>query len=185
MTWNNEQEQNAYREYGGYTGSSHYQEQAYTQQQQQQAYQQPMQGARPIYEQPPFTVSSPYSDGRVAATFCYTFGWLSGLLFLLYGAQKPLVRFHALQSLIFFGGINLIDVGLIRMIIVTHHYWWYSMGMGSIWLLFFFLFMLLNFVAFVGWIVAMVQTAQGTYYKLPLVGNILARKSKLRTPPRW
>ncbi len=179
MTWNNEQEQNAYREYGGYTGSSHYQEQAYTQQQ-QQAYQQPMQGARPIYDQPPFTVASPYSDGRIAATLCYTFGWLSGLLFLLYGAQKPLVRFHALQSLIFFGGINLIDVGLIRMIFATHYYY-----MGQLWFLFFFLFMLLNFVAFVGWIVVMVQTAQGTFYKLPLVGNILEKSIKLRTPPRW
>jgi uncharacterized membrane protein len=180
MTWNNEQEQNAYREYAGYTGPSHYQEQAYSQQQQQQAYQQPMQDARPIFDQPPFTITSSHSDGRVAATLCYTFGWLSGLLFLLYGAQKPLVRFHALQSLLFFGGVSLVDVGLMQMIFTTHH--WY---MGHIWLLFFFLFMLVNFVAFVGWIVAMVQAAQGTYYKLPLVGSILEKSIKLRTPPRW
>ena len=174
MPRHNEQEQNAYREYGGYTDSFHYQEQAYTQQQ-QQAYQQPMQDARPIYDQPPFTIASSHSDGRLAATLCYTFGWLSGLLFLLYGAQKPLVRFHALQSLIFFGGIS-----LVQMAFVTHH--WY---MGHIWLMFFFLFMLVNFVAFVGWIVAMVQAAQGTYYKMPLVGSILEKSIKLRTPPRW
>jgi uncharacterized membrane protein len=37
------------------------------------------------------------------------------------------------------------------------------------------LFLFLNFVAFVGWVVGMVQAARGKYYRLPLVGDLLAR----------
>jgi uncharacterized membrane protein len=37
------------------------------------------------------------------------------------------------------------------------------------------LFLFLNFVAFVGWVVGMIQAARGRYYRLPLVGDLLAR----------
>ena len=184
MAWNNEQEHTTFREYGSYTGFSHYQEPSYTQQQayqepsytqQQQAYQQ----ARPMYEQPAVPIASSSNDDRVAATLSYALGWLSGLLFLLYGARKPFVRFHALQSLIFFGAINLIDVVLMRLIFFIHYY------LGYPWAFFFFAFLLLNFVGFVGWIVAMVQASQGKYYKMPIVGHFLEKTIKWPTSPRW
>jgi uncharacterized membrane protein len=178
VTWNNNLEQNTQYDYEGYTGSAQYYEQPRTQQ--QQTCYQSMQGSRPAYNQPPFMVTPLYSDGRLAATLCYSLGWLTGLLFLLFGAQRPFVRFHALQSLIFFGVINLIDIGLLRMIFVSHYY----LGHYQ-WIWIFFLFLLLNFVAFVGWIVAMVQAGLGSYYRLPFVGNLIAKSINRKGTPRW
>jgi uncharacterized membrane protein len=178
MTRNNDLEQNTWYEYEGYTGSSQCYEQPHTQQ--QQTYYQPMQGPGPAYDQPPFVVAPPYSNSRLAATLCYSLGWLTGLLFLLFGAQKPFVRFHALQSLIFFGVINLIDIGLIRIIFISHYY----LGHYQ-WVWIFLLFLLLNFVAFVGWIVAMVQAGRGSYYRLPFVGNLIAKSINRKDTPHW
>src|SRR5215831_17561558 len=56
---------------------------------------------------------APYLDGAsVGAILSYSLGWFTGLLFFLFGRQHPYVRFHALQSLLFFGAINVVDVVL-------------------------------------------------------------------------
>src|SRR5690349_18585083 len=49
-------------------------------------------------------------NSKVFAVFAYMVGWLSGLLVLLFAGQNRYIRFHALQSLLFFGAINLIDI---------------------------------------------------------------------------
>ncbi len=101
----------------------------------------------------------------LAAILCYSIGWLTGLLFLLFVRENRFVRFHALQSLIFFGGVNLVDIALIRIGGLHIHYL-------SVFIVLF--FMLLNFVAFVGWLVAIIQASRGQYYRLPFVGNLVA-----------
>ncbi|MBE3557800.1 MAG: hypothetical protein IMW89_01050 [Ktedonobacteraceae bacterium] len=45
-------------------------------------------------------------------------------------------------------------------------------------------FLLLNVVAFVGWIVGMVQAYRGAYYRLPVVGTIVANIMGTQAPLR-
>lgn len=114
---------------------------------------------------------TPYLDGAsIAAILSYSLGWFTGLLFFLFGRQHPYVRFHALQSLLFFGAINVADVALFNMIGTMLKFHMHYIPMFAI-----FLFLFLNFVAFVGWVVGMIQAARGRYYRLPLIGALLAR----------
>jgi uncharacterized membrane protein len=36
-------------------------------------------------------------------------------------------------------------------------------------------FLLVNCIAFVGWIMGMIQAARGRYYRLPFIGGLVAR----------
>ena len=83
----------------------------------------------------------------------YLGGWVTGLLFLLLGRRNGFVRFHAMQSLIFFGAMSLVTT------VFTHIPFLGSLGSG------------LGFVTFICWIVLMVQAARGRYYKLPIIGE--------------
>lgn len=101
----------------------------------------------------------------LAAILCYSIGWLTGLLFLLFARENRFVRFHALQSLAFFGSINLLDIVLIRigMLHLPHLSWLAALSL-----------LLLNFIAFIGWCVAIVQASRGKYYRLPFIGDLVA-----------
>lgn len=120
----------------------------------------------------------PTEGEKLAAVFCYAFGWLSGLLFLLFGGSNRFNRFHALQSLLFFGGISTLDIAFvfaisafarIRDFVPYERVWDFVPYVGSVALL---VFLLLNFIAFVGWLVAIMQAARGASFKLPIAGNI-------------
>src|SRR5688500_17040755 len=56
-----------------------------------------------VSSQPPVQAgkSSTGLDENVAALLSYVFGWLSGLIFFLIEKDSRLVRFHAMQSLLF------------------------------------------------------------------------------------
>src|SRR6266700_6304684 len=54
--------------------------------------------------------------GSGSAGLCYIGFWLTGLLFLIFGHQKRLVRFHAMQSLLFFGAYTILMIFLINVI---------------------------------------------------------------------
>ena len=163
-----------------YMGSSHYYEPFSREPFQQQAYYPPISGYSPIsYTHQPFAGTPPLSDSRFAAILAYSFGWLTGLLFTLFGGQNRFICFHALQSLVFFGTINLIDFVLLKIMIGG---WDHNSILLFMCLL---LFLLLNFIAFVNWIVAMVQAGRGVYFKLPFVGAWVARRFNLHATPLW
>jgi uncharacterized membrane protein len=83
----------------------------------------------------------------------YLGGWVTGLLFLLLKRGNGFVRFHAMQSLIFFGAMSLVTT------VFNHIPFLGSIGSG------------LGFVSFICWIVLMVKAARGRYYKLPIIGD--------------
>ncbi len=181
MQWHNASEAATRQEYNERTGYVHEYEPSSGQTfQQQQAYYPPMPGYGPApYGQQQFVGTRPLSDSRFSAILSYAFGWLTGLLFLLFGGRDRFVRFHALQALVFFGAINLVDFGLL--IVMTggwHHDHFLLFGCIL-------LFLLLNFIAFVSWIVVMVQAARGIYFRLPFVGELVARCFDLNARPRW
>ena len=86
------------------------------------------------------------------------FGWLSGILFFLFSDGNRYVRFHALQSLLFFGSVNVFDILFIWNFAHFRHLAFvpFMPYLGGLSILF---FLLLNFVAFVGWFVALFQAA--------------------------
>jgi uncharacterized membrane protein len=104
---------------------------------------------------------------QLLAVLSYTFAWLSALPILLFGSQRRLVRFHALQSLLFSCSIMLLDV---------------ICGIGLLWasfisskplvLLLLGLLGLLQLMALTGWLVGMVQAGRGRYCPFPIVGKL-------------
>lgn len=93
-------------------------------------------------------------EKNVASGLCYILGWLSGLIFLLVEKEDKEVRFHAMQSIVVFGGINLLHVVLVTSLIGVP------------------LIPLLGIAALVLWIILMIKGFQGEQYKLPIAGNI-------------
>lgn len=181
MAWesNSQQEPQNERHYGGYTGSTSStgspQQLHYTYEQQhsaeQSSFYQPGQSFHYVSysQQQPITADQSLNLGSVAAILSYAGGWFTGLLFFLFAGQNRYVRFHALQSLLFFGAINLLDIVLINLGMFGHEHFRYIMAMAL------FAFFLLNIIAFFGWVIGMIQAARGKYYKMPFVGNFVER----------
>jgi uncharacterized membrane protein len=142
--------------------------------QQQPPHAQEMPYGQPVYQQPyPFTSFGAVGDGRLSALLSYSLCWFSGLLFLLFAGRHPYVRFHALQSLAFFGVVNLLDIGFFSIIAYWRHlFFWH--GQPFVTMILVMGFMLLNIIAFVAWIVGMVQAGRGLYYRLPVIGDLVA-----------
>lgn len=93
-------------------------------------------------------------DKNIASGLCYVLGWLSGLIFLLIEKEDKEVRFHAMQSIVVFGGINVLNIVL-------------SISLVGIPLI-----PLLVIIALVLWILLMVKGFQGAQYKLPFAGDL-------------
>ncbi len=103
---------------------------------------------------------------NVAGLLCYVLGWISGLVFLLIEQENKFVRFHAVQSIVTFGGITIISFALSILGIIPF------LGV-----LFDIANWMIGALAFVLWIVLMVKAVQGTKYKLPWVGDFAEKRS--------
>jgi uncharacterized membrane protein len=127
--------------------------QPYTPNPQQYGYQQPY-GAPYPGNVSPFERTSLGMRARTAGTLCYLLGWVSGLIFLLLERENRFVRFHAMQSLLFFGILNALEW--------VFSYLPFFGPIGGA----------LGLIVFIRWIVLMVKAHQGQYYKLPLLGDL-------------
>ncbi len=121
---------------------------------------------------PPLTPSStlnnasPVADGlaeNVAGLLCYLLGWLTGIIFLLID-KRPWVRFHAAQSIVVFGGLFVIRLG-IGMMAVT-------IGGAVGWGLLAMLRLLIGLIALVLWVVLMVKAYKHETYRVPIAAGI-------------
>ena len=130
----------------------------YQQQEQLYSSQQPF-GYQQPYFAPPASSSSPYertsmgSRASAAGWLSYLGGWVTGLIFLLLKRDNRFVRFHAMQSLIFFGAMGMVTT------VFSYIPFLGFIGDG------------LGFVSFICWIVLIVKAARGRYYKLPIIGD--------------
>jgi uncharacterized membrane protein len=136
----------------GYGQQGGYQQPGYGQQ--QQGYQPPNYGQQQSYQQYSTSTTSMGLSQNVAAGLSYVLGWVTGLIFFLMERQNRFVRFHAMQSILFFGGLTVLSiiVGFL------------PFGLSNIGYL-------LNIVEFVGWIILMINGFQGKYFKLPIIGD--------------
>ena len=102
---------------------------------------------------------------NIAGLLCYAVGWITGLIFFL-ADKRPLVRFHAAQSMVVFGTLNVIHLFLSRMFLVGLFYGgWSGLSLGAM------LMWLVNLATLVFWIVLMVKAYQGERFKLPIAGD--------------
>jgi uncharacterized membrane protein len=151
------------QQYGGQPGYEQQQQPqqpGYGQQQQQQqygGYQQPNYGQQQPYggfQQPNATGTSTGMSQNVEAGLSVLFGWLSGLIFFLLEKQNRFVRFYAMQSIIFFGALTVINIVI----------GFLPYGLSAV-------AYLVDVVQFVGWLLLVINAFQGKYFKLPVVGD--------------
>ena len=135
------------QQYGYPPGQQQY---GYQQQQQQQQQYSPQY----VGDVGPYEATSLGMRARTAGLLCYLFGWVTGLIFFLLERQSRFVRFHAMQSILFFGILSILE------------------GVFSYLPLFGAIGSALGLVMFIGWIVMMVKAHRGQYYKLPLFGDL-------------
>ena len=137
----------------------------YQQQEQFYAFQQSY-GYQQPYFAPPAGTISPYErtamgmKARTAGWLSYLFGWVTGLIILLLERENRFARFHAMQSLIFFGAMGIATT------MFSHIPFLSSIGTG------------LGFVSFICWIVLIVAARRGRYYKLPIIGDLAEKWAK-------
>jgi len=93
---------------------------------------------------------------------CYLFGWVTGIIFYLI-EKDSFVRFHAMQSILTFGALSILDA------IVS---FLESVGGHALWSIFHPLNNLIGLITFILWIVLMVKAYQGERFKLPFVGDL-------------
>lgn len=103
-------------------------------------------------------------ERNVAGLLCYVLGWLTGIIFFVI-EKDPFVRFHAMQSIITFGGITVLTI-LFSVL---------SVGLWRLWFILHTLNTLIWLASFVLWILLMIKAYQGERFKLPVVGNMAER----------
>ncbi|MBA4416741.1 MAG: hypothetical protein C0392_02350 [Syntrophus sp. (in: bacteria)] len=94
-------------------------------------------------------------DESIEALLCYSFGWVTGIIFLVMEKNSLFVRFHAMQSLVTFLGLSIIMVVL-----------------GTI--LPYFGFVIASFLWLAGvvlWIILMLKAYKGEWFRLPVIGD--------------
>jgi uncharacterized membrane protein len=137
-------------------------------------YQPYYQGQQYQYKQPnyvpepgdvgPFEMTSMGMRARTSGLLCYLFGWVGGLVFFLLERQNRFVRFHAIQSILFFGTMSILGW-------VCSYFPFVLFGFGGV----------VGLVSLIAWIVLMVAAHRGRYYRLPLFGYYA---EKLANQPR-
>jgi uncharacterized membrane protein len=99
---------------------------------------------------------------NVAGLLCYVLGWLTGIIFILID-KRPFVRFHAAQSIVVFGTLTVIRIGL-----------GIIMGIGGfvgfgLWAL---ISMVLGLLGVILWILLMIKAYQHELFRVPIAAPI-------------
>ena len=92
---------------------------------------------------------------NVAALLCYSVLWITGIIFLILEKKDKVVSFHAIQSIVVFGGPTIASAVLS----------WIPYAGG-------FIGTVIAILTFLLWIVLMVKAYQGERYKVPVAGDI-------------
>ena len=102
---------------------------------------------------------------NVAGLLCYVLGWVTGLIFFFID-KRPFVRFHAAQSIVVFGGLQIIYIILVRVFITS--FWVGGVSAVSVGGL---LISLVDLLALVLWILLMIKAYQHERFKVPIAGD--------------
>lgn len=103
---------------------------------------------------------------NVAGALCYVLGWVTGLIFYFID-KRPFVRFHAAQSIVTFGGFQLIGIVIVMLFGISLM----SGGVGGM-SLGFGLYRLLQLVGLILWILLMIKAYQGEKFRVPVAADL-------------
>ncbi|MFC3964222.1 DUF4870 domain-containing protein [Nocardia jiangsuensis] len=105
-------------------------------------------------------------DKKTSAILSYALGWLTGIVFLILGKHDPDVRFHAAQSIVFFGAVSVLNIVLSIL----------GSLLGAIGIILSLAGFALAVFAAVVWVMAMLQANRtgGVRAELPIVGKFVA-----------
>jgi len=157
-----------------------YQQSSYGQQYQQQEYEpgstSNTSNTSSTY-QPPFSATQgisaqgPTSTGlsaRTEAILGYLFWWLGGLVFFVIERKNRFVRFHAAQSIIFFGGVSVLleALHLISLIPLLGFLLYIPLSFAST---------IITVIAILTWLFMMFQMYRGRNFRIPIVSEYADR----------
>ena len=136
-----------------------------------------------IYQIPAITIGQ-----RLAAAISYSFGWATGFVFFLFAEKRNrFVRFHALQSFLFFGSISVLGFAVGSFIdFATSFNNDFYIGFAIIvpiviaWIV----LILLILMAIAGWFIGIMNALRGRYYKMPFVGDFVERYTNKQEMPK-
>lgn len=115
-------------------------------------------------------------DENVAGALCYLFGFLTGLVFYLLEERNEFVRFHAVQSMLVFGGLLglsiVFNVIILFLELIPGVGWVFAAGFGLLTAMF---WLVAGPLALILWLVLMVKAYKGERYELPVVGSTASR----------
>src|SRR5687768_2877591 len=101
-------------------------------------------------------------DQNVAGALTYALGWITGAAFLLTEPSNRFVRFHAIQSIIVFGGLSLI--------------WFIALSIPFLgWLI---ALVILPPLSVILWLLVIFKAYQGERFKLPFAGEIADQRER-------
>jgi len=105
-------------------------------------------------------------QANIAALLSYALGFISGIIFYLIEKENKFVRFHAMQSIVIFGSLTVIQIAN-RAALALFLPWGISNLIST----------LVGLVGLILWIVLMIKAYQGELFKIPIAGDIAEKKS--------
>ena len=102
---------------------------------------------------------------NIEGLLCYLFWGVSGLIILIVDRKNTFVRFHAIQSVLFFGALALIVPLEIIVMPLTMH-------LGFLMPVFMMFNIVAGWLGLYCWIFLMVKAYQGDLFKLPILGSV-------------
>ena len=137
-----------------------------------------MQNPPPVQTAP--AKSSTGLDENIAALLSYIFGWVSGLIFFLIEKDSRLVRFHAMQSLLY---NVLVGIVFIVLWVVLFVLWMIAAQIsgaltGLLTILSTLVWVVIFIAVAIGWIFCLIKAFQSQYFKLPIIGNFAEKFSQ-------
>lgn len=102
-------------------------------------------------------------DQNVAGALAYSLGWITGVAFLLLEPANKFVRFHALQSVLVFGGLSAIWFVAMSTIPVV------GLLIGLV---------IVPWLSVILWLLLMYKAYRGERFKLPFVGDIADQRER-------
>ena len=106
-------------------------------------------------------------EQNVEGLLCYVLGFITGIVLFVMEKENKFVRFHAMQSIVVFGAIFVVDIFLSIMNAFIGIHWIFSLLLG-----------LIGLLTFILWLVLMLQAYQEKMFKLPVAGDIAEKNSK-------
>jgi len=101
-------------------------------------------------------------DEKLAGLLCYALTFVTGIFFYVMERDNKFVRFHALQSTVWF--LALIVVQIVLGILG---------GFPILGILFHFLSGVVSLLCFVSWIYLMYMAYKGAEFKIPILGDVV------------